>query len=78
MTVANTEIVTKKTMIDAGYVVVTQHATTRVLTLVDGVVYKTQILAQAVIDAASAIVGQTTLYLILRVAAISGIKATVS
>ena len=78
MTVTNTEIVTKKTMIDAGYLVVKQHASTRVLTLVDGIVYKTQVLAQVALEASAAGAVGTTLYLILRVDPMAGITATVT
>ena len=76
MSVTNSEIVTKKTMIDAGYIVVSQHATTRVLTLVDGVVYRTQVEAQAALEAETPMA--TTIYLILRVDPLAGILMTVA
>jgi hypothetical protein len=77
MSVVNTEVVTP-ILNPEGYIVVTQNTTTGAIALVGTTVYKTQKLAKAALDSASAIVGQTTRYLILYTEVRGGILATVS
>ena len=77
MTVTNTEIVTPA-KIPMGYLVMKQDPTTLVLTAEDGVLYATQQLAMAALEAASADDSETTRYLILKSHVISGVLATVT
>jgi hypothetical protein len=77
MSVVVTEVVTPM-LNPSGLLVMTQNTTTGAMALVGTAVYKTQAEALAALEAAAAVVGQTTRYVIVRYDLLSGRLATVS